>query len=133
MLYKTMLGREADTPGVTDWVLKIRETGSRETAFNGFLQSAEFKNLCADAGINVGNPIADNHTTGRASTGEKVTVYEAFYLRGELQSDYPSHPIEGTLIDLKDYVHLAPGDTIESEPFIAYEGAVGYAYIDSQR
>ena len=30
MLYRTMLGREADTPGVTDWVLQLRNGSSRE-------------------------------------------------------------------------------------------------------
>lgn len=136
MLYKTMLGREADTPGVTDWVLKIRETGSRETAFNGFLQSAEFKNLCVDAGINVGNPIADNHTTGRASTGEKVTVYEDVDINGEVRRQKGTLT-EGTLYDPKPNYRYAdptcfnylPDVNVETQPFIAYEGAVTTTHV----
>lgn len=136
MLYKTMLGREADTPGVTDWVLKIRETGSREVAFNGFLQSAEFKNLCADAGINVGNPIVDNHTTGRASTGEDVTMYEDCDINGEVRR-YTYKQTEGTLYDPKvnysfadptSYFYL-PDVNVETEPIIVYEGAVTTVYV----
>lgn len=33
MLYKTMLGREADTAGVTDWVLQLRNGASREAVY----------------------------------------------------------------------------------------------------
>ena len=74
MLYRTMLGREADTPGVTDWVLQLRNGSSREAVYNGFVGSAEFAALCQNAGITVGGAIADNGTIGRASTGERVLV-----------------------------------------------------------
>ena len=62
MLYRAMLGREADTPGVTDWVLQLRNGSSREAVYNGFVGSAEFAALCQNAGITVGGAIADNGT-----------------------------------------------------------------------
>ena len=65
MLYRTMLGREADESGLNDWVCKLRWDGaSREAVYNGFIGSTEFANLCQNAGITVGGAIADNGTTG---------------------------------------------------------------------
>ena len=65
MLYRTMLGREADESGLNDWVCKLRWDGaSREAVYNGFTGSTEFANLCQNAGITVGGAIADNGTTG---------------------------------------------------------------------
>lgn len=131
MLYKTMLGREADTPGVTDWVLAVRENSSREVAFNGFLGSAEFANLCNTAGIRVGNPIADNHTTGRASTGERVTVHYYSYVDGVLDNSDSALVTEGRLVDLSNNFYSFAGSTttvFEAPPIIAYEGAICNTY-----
>lgn len=129
MLYKTMLGREADTYGVTDWVLRLRNGASREAVYNGFIGSAEFANLCQNAGIVVGGAIADNGTTGRQSTGERVNVYLAEYVNGEYgRTSYIGQPTEGQLIDLAgSYESFTGPNTVhtETEPFIAYEGAVG--------
>lgn len=129
MLYKTMLGREADTYGVTDWVLRLRNGASREAVYNGFIGSTEFANLCQNAGITVGSAIADNGTTGRQSTGEKVNAYLAEYVNGEYgRTSYIGQPTEGQLIDLTgSYESFAGSNAVhtETEPFIAYEGAVG--------
>ena len=129
MLYKTMLGREADTYGVTDWVLRLRNGASREAVYNGFIGSTEFANLCQNAGITVGSAIADNGTTGRQSTGEKVNAYLAEYVNGEYgRTSYIGQPTEGQLIDLTGSYESFTGSNAvhtETEPFIAYEGAVG--------
>ena len=129
ILYKTMLGREADTYGVTDWVLRLRNGASREAVYNGFIGSTEFANLCQNAGITVGSAIADNGTTGRQSTGEKVNAYLAEYVNGEYgRTSYIGQPTEGQLIDLTGSYESFTGSNAvhtETEPFIAYEGAVG--------
>lgn len=129
MLYKTMLGREADTYGVTDWVLRLRNGASREAVYNGFIGSTEFANLCQNAGIVVGDAIVDNGTTGRQSTGEKVNAYLAEYVNGEYgRTSYIGQPTEGQLIDLTGSYESFTGSNAvhtETEPFIAYEGAVG--------
>lgn len=130
MLYKTMLGREADTAGVTDWVLQLRNGASREAVYNGFIGSAEFANLCQNAGITVGGAIADNGTTGRQSTGEKVNVYLEEYVNGEYgRTSYIGQPTEGQLIDLSGSYEAFAGAgsnvRTETEPFIAYEGSTG--------
>ena len=124
MLYKTMLGREADTYGVTDWVLRLRNGASREAVFNGFVGSAEFANLCQNAGITVGDAIVDNGTTGRQTTGEKVQVYVEIYANGEYKTvGAYGLRTEGDLIDPKGII--SSSFPLEGESFIAYEGATG--------
>lgn len=63
MLYKTMLDRDADAAGLSDWVSQLENGSSREVVYNGFVGSTEFGNLCRNAGINVGGAIADNGTS----------------------------------------------------------------------
>ena len=124
MLYKTMLGREADTYGVTDWVLRLRNGASREAVFDGFVGSAEFANLCQNAGITVGDAIVDNGTTGRQTTGEKVQVYVEIYAKGEYKTvGAYGLRTEGDLIDPKGII--SSSFPLEGESFIAYEGATG--------
>lgn len=131
MLYKTMLGREADTPGVTDWVLQLRNGASREAVYNGFVGSAEFANLCQNAGITVGGAIADNGTAGRQSTGEMVNLYLDIYVDGEYRTTCEaSSAIEGTLVDPKNNFYQSPLP-LEGDMFIAYEGAKGKVNIIS--
>lgn len=57
MLYRTMLGREADADGQAYWTGMLKAGYSREQVFDGFLQSTEFAGFCAEAGIVVGDPI----------------------------------------------------------------------------
>ena len=126
MLYKTMLGREADTYGVTDWVLQLRNGASREAVYNGFIGSTEFANLCQNAGITVGSAIADNGTTGRQSTGEMVrNMYCDTYVDGEYRiTEGVSCAVEGTLVNPADDYLFFPY-RVEGDAFIAYEGATG--------
>ncbi len=58
MLYNTLLGREADTAGLNNWVDQLKAGRSYEFIANGFLFSNEFKSQCEKAGIKVGNKIA---------------------------------------------------------------------------
>ena len=57
MLYHTMMNREPDEAGLSDWVSKLDYTNTREYVFNGFLFSKEFKQRCAASGINIGSEI----------------------------------------------------------------------------
>ena len=57
MLYHTMMDREPDDAGLTDWVDKLNYTNTREYVFNGFLFSTEFARRCAASGINIGNAV----------------------------------------------------------------------------
>lgn len=56
-LYRAFMGREYDIDGLNYWVNKL-ETGTiREEVFNGFSQSSEFKNICDDCNIVLGDRI----------------------------------------------------------------------------
>lgn len=92
MLYRTMLGREADATGVTSWVTQLNNGTSREAVFNGFLGSSEFANLCNVAGIRVGNPIEDNGTTGPASDNSTSSADQALIDQGFVPFDPSTNP-----------------------------------------
>ena len=57
MLYRTILGRNGDSSGVKSWTAKLNAKATRESVFNGFLFSTEFKNQCDKAGIKVGSKV----------------------------------------------------------------------------
>lgn len=57
MLYRTILGRGGDSSGVKSWTAKLNAKATRESVFNGFLFSTEFKNQCDKAGIKVGSKV----------------------------------------------------------------------------
>ncbi|PWM75583.1 MAG: hypothetical protein DBX59_00985 [Bacillota bacterium] len=57
-LYRAFLGRESDSAGLADWVGKLESGSTREEVFNGFSQSNEFKGICSEYGITLGDPIA---------------------------------------------------------------------------
>ena len=50
-LYRTFFDREADADGKADWVNQLKNGVSRETVLNGFVESAECKNLVNSFGI----------------------------------------------------------------------------------
>jgi len=51
ILYRTLLGREADTVGLNDWVSRLNKSTSRTTVLNGFLDSKEFAGICSEYGL----------------------------------------------------------------------------------
>ncbi len=59
MLYQTILGREGEQAGMSDWIGQLNNGASREHILNGFLYSREFAKQCEVAGIHVGSPIAE--------------------------------------------------------------------------
>lgn len=54
ILYKSMLGRNADAKGKSDWMNCLNAGVSRIYVINGFAGSKEFQKLCAEYGINAG-------------------------------------------------------------------------------
>ena len=50
-LYRTFLGREADTGGYNNWMKKLAEGTSRDEVMNGFACSQEFANIVASYGL----------------------------------------------------------------------------------
>ncbi len=57
-LYRAFMGREYDEAGLSDWVAALESGTTREEVFNGFSQSVEFQNICAEYNIVLGDPIA---------------------------------------------------------------------------
>ena len=54
ILYKTVLGREADETGKSAWVDMLSFGQTREAILSGFISSPEFINMCSDYGILAG-------------------------------------------------------------------------------
>lgn len=54
ILYRTLLGREAEPAGKADWVGRLNRGESRSRVLAGFAYSTEFSNLCKEYGIKVG-------------------------------------------------------------------------------
>ena len=63
MLYRTILGREADYAGLNSWTRQLDYTSSREKILNGFMFSPEFSSKCAAAGIKLGSKIKEPDDT----------------------------------------------------------------------
>ena len=55
VLYKAMLGREPDPAGLAAWTDVLNQGYPFGSVINGFCGSTEFKNLCADYGIEPGS------------------------------------------------------------------------------
>lgn len=54
ILYRTLLGRNADAAGKADWVGRLNAGQSRSQILAGFAYSIEFNDLCREYGIKVG-------------------------------------------------------------------------------
>ena len=54
-LYNTVLNRNADAAGLTDWTNRLNIHMTREYVINGFLNSTEFANLCKKYGVTKGS------------------------------------------------------------------------------
>jgi len=55
ILYRVFFNREPDSGGYNDWVGHLNSGKSRKWVLAGFINSQEFKNLCAEYGINPGS------------------------------------------------------------------------------
>lgn len=71
-LYRAFMGREADDDGKNYWIGQLESGKKREEVFNGFALSDEFKVICNEYGIQVGEAIPIP-TYGTVPTG-KCTV-----------------------------------------------------------
>ncbi len=69
-LYSAFMGREPDTEGHAGWMRVLEEEGqSRESVFNGFVGSDEFKALCQQYGIDPGTGTAEPEGVGTVRRG----------------------------------------------------------------
>ena len=56
-LYRAFMNREYDEEGLSYWVERLEIGRKRQQIFNGFTQSAEFKNICESYGIERGSKV----------------------------------------------------------------------------
>jgi hypothetical protein len=68
VMYKAFFDREADPQGYNDWMGQLNSGVSRQFVLAGFVNSTEFRNLCAKYGIESGS-LSGSVTTGEANTG----------------------------------------------------------------
>lgn len=59
MLYRTILGRVSDKSGRQYWVDRLNNTITRESAMNGFMNSAEFSDMCRKAELPIGGSVPE--------------------------------------------------------------------------
>lgn len=74
LLYRTLFDREMDEDGKSTWMSYFEAGVSREYVFKGFVDSAEFKNLCMEYGI-------DGGTIEVSEDGESVYYSDQFVKR----------------------------------------------------
>ena len=72
-LYAALMGRdpEKDTDGVNYWISVLDNGTTRESLVNSFTSSAEYKNLCANAGFDIGEKISDTTFGAKKGIGTK--------------------------------------------------------------
>ena len=54
IIYRTLLGREADSGGKSNWINALENGSTRDSILDGFIYSNEFETLAQTYGINVG-------------------------------------------------------------------------------
>ncbi|MCR4649581.1 MAG: DUF4214 domain-containing protein, partial [Lachnospiraceae bacterium] len=54
-LYRAFFDREPDKAGYEGWIKELKNGKSRDDVLRGFINSAEFNNLCKKYGINAGS------------------------------------------------------------------------------
>ena len=90
ILYRTLFDRDADEVGKSGWLNVLSNGLSREYVFKGFVDSAEFDNLCSGYGI-------DRGTIGLSQArdqNEGVTRFVARCYRQALGREYETNGLE---------------------------------------
>ena len=70
-IYPALMGREPDAGGLAYWTGVLDKGTTREALLNSFASSAEYKNLCAEAGFDLGEPIRDTDYGAKKGVGTK--------------------------------------------------------------
>ncbi len=79
IFYSVFLGRGADPAGMSNWINQINQAGgfnstSLTSLFNGFADSTEFKNICAEYGIAHSIPSSNPIPAPNVQTSEPGSV-----------------------------------------------------------
>jgi len=128
MLFRACFNREADSAGFNNWVNLLNKGYTRQYVLAGFVNTDEFKNLCAGYGVKPGKidggsipqvtasqiPIIELHGVENSPSGRYEISAGAFdYMCGTLKNmGYETI----TLTDL--YNHFAKGTKLPAKPVI---------------
>jgi len=75
-LYKTFFGRDSEPEGKAYWVGELKKgTKTRENVINGFIDSSEWCNICADYGVKSGAPSAKAEHASQNAIGFATRLY----------------------------------------------------------
>jgi len=125
ILYKTILGRDADGKGLNDWTVVLQNGMSRRYVLWGFLESQEFSKLCQKYGIIRGNlTVVENRDKNRPVTEYVNSAYSAAYGRkasadelNQWTGSLLSHNVTATDF-LNTLLLSAPVNKLSTEDFI---------------
>ncbi len=87
-LYKTFFNREPDPEGLDTWDIAFHDGYSRKYIFNGFAESAEWKQTCRNYGIVAGDPSALTASDYSSKLCDPATCHHVWF----------GHNIPGTRI-----------------------------------
>ncbi len=79
IMYRAFFNREPDPNGFNGWVEELNRGRTRQQVFNGFINSAEFKNLCTSFGIGAVTPATVTPITPTASNAQVAAFVIRFY------------------------------------------------------
>lgn len=86
-LYETCLGRTPDAAGFNSWVEKLESGYSRDYTLAGFVNSAEFKNICQTYGINTDNYVPSGAEYCLTPNPEKIGQFVTFLYTSTLERE----------------------------------------------
>lgn len=111
LLYRTLLGRDADKDGMKHWLELLKNGVSREYVFRGFAQSAEFTGICKDYGLDRGNI----NVTQPRDQNPKLTGFVSRFYTKMLGRDYD---VNGLNYWCKDYFANGSVEDIAARGFL---------------
>lgn len=81
-LYNAFMGRGSDSAGKANWVGQLDAGANRESVFNGFAMSQEFKGICNAYGINQGSPVSVSGAGTRGPSRNIIATPTPSSIRG---------------------------------------------------
>ena len=85
--YRTLLGREADSDGRTNWINALENGSTRDSILDGFIYSNEFNTLAQTYGIEVGTQVVEPEPIISTNSWDSII---GFYLFDSMDLSTPS-------------------------------------------
>ncbi|MCQ2527799.1 MAG: DUF4214 domain-containing protein [Saccharofermentans sp.] len=94
-LYRTCLGREPDAVGYESWMAYLRSHYSRNYILAGFINSIEFKNVCAQYGVSTNDFAPTGPKYELVPNREKIGTFVTFLYNSTLNRNPDPDGFEG--------------------------------------